>query len=232
MSDAKRDLLREVVTGFLPKNAYIEKTQNIDNLVNLENEVYKTPYSDETTTTFYEKYNDLLSRFNSYVITDNKQFLERLNKLKNRMDEVVKYKEHFLSQYEKVKITASTTPNTFLEEDSDKEYNNDIYYDIVMDNNITANELGKIINVSYRKQYDQYIRNSYNSNSDARVNTLYITFTRTDDSRTNVPYLNFPVSLYKKKIIGGRRKLKSMRRKMSGKRRRRKTLNKKRRGKK
>lgn len=225
MSDAPKNLLRKMITDSLPDFVYDDKTKNIDNLVNLEKEVYKTPYSDETTTTFDKKYNDLLQRFNTYVITDANPFLERLTKLKNIMDQVIQYKEQFLSQYEKVKIMPSTTPDTtFLENGIEKEYNNDIYYEFVMNNNINMKEKSKIISVTSRtiRLHDDFAQTQTNVKFDNYVRE----------------YPTSTVELYKKRdiididITGGRRKPKSRRRKISGKRRRRKTSNKKRLGKK
>ena len=61
--------------------------------------MYKTPYSDETTTTFYKKHNDLLNAFNSYVITNNTQFIGRLKKLKEHRGLMIpRAKQHLRNQ--------------------------------------------------------------------------------------------------------------------------------------
>ena len=210
---------------------------DLDQLTRLEqrasNPMFGGIYSDSFIKDFYTDYEHILNRFNSYMISYSKQPLERLHKLKTQMDNVVKYKEQFLAEYKEVKIMVSATTDTYLEDGLEKQYNNDdIYYEIVMNENIVANELGKIINVTSGKQQDIHIHNSYTDNSDGKVDTLDIVFT-SDNVKDNVKkYINFPVSLYKKIALGGRRKLKSSRRKISGKKCRRKTLNKKRRGKK
>ena len=214
MSDAPRDLLREVITDVLPNSAYTEKKTNIDNLVELEKEVYKTPYSDETTTTFYKKHNDLLNAFNSYVITNNTQFIGRLKKLKELMDEVVKNKDQILSNYDKVEISYEQPkiydPNT-------------TYYEIVMSNKIDVIKLGKIIKTETktRVMFDYYtehiIEVTFDSGVKKEADTLLILY-KTKET-------------FEIEINGGRKKNKSTRRKISHKRRKRVT-NKKRRNKK
>ena len=99
---------------------------DLENLSSLENRKNKPImggiYSDDFINGFNVEYEKLLDRFNSYKITDATPSLKRLNNLKTEMDGVVQYKEQFLSQYEKVKIMPSTTPDTtFLENGIEKE---------------------------------------------------------------------------------------------------------------
>ena len=97
---------------------------NLNDLSSLENRMnnpmFGGIYSDDFYNGFIFEYERLLKIFNSYIVSESIPYIERLNTLKTRMDDVVQYKERILSQYEKVQIMPSTTPDTtFLENEID-----------------------------------------------------------------------------------------------------------------